>query len=416
MLTAGPLARLRIYTSPSQYFRVAWETISGRALQGDEVAQLEGVVADTVGVATAVAMPLARVGIYFAIKGLIKPGQKVILSPYTIADVVNMVICAGGVPVFADIERKTGNIDANEVERLIDRETGAVMVTHFYGLACDIERVAAICKANKVPLVEDAAQAFGVRVNGRAVGTFGDAGIYSFGMYKNVNSFFGGMVVTNNIELRNRIAAEMAPLPLQPMGAYLKKVFSAFLTDVVTLPLLFRNSFFWLFRYAFLHNIDAINNKMRIDIDPQLVTKMPKEYLCRMSPLQARLILGQLDRVDRDTQRRIDAAKIYHEGLSDIPELILPPMRTDMSHMYWYFSIQCDDRRKLVAYAMKHGRDITESYHRNCADMSCFAKWYRDCPRARATADSLIYLPTYPRYTRAEIDKTIRVIRRYFGH
>src|SRR6185369_11924067 len=109
------------------------------------------------------------------------------------------------------------------------------------------------------------------------VGTFGDAGIYSFGMYKNVHSFFGGMVVTNNIELRNRIAAEMATLPLQPMGAYLKKVFSAFLTDIVTLPLLFRNSFFWLFRYAFLHNIDAINNKMRIDIDPELLTKMPKE-------------------------------------------------------------------------------------------------------------------------------------------
>src|SRR6185503_17787272 len=102
-----------------------------------------------------------------AVKALIKPGRKVILSPYTIADVVNMVVCAGGEPVFADIERETCNVDAAEVERLIDDQTGAVMVTHFYGLACDIERIAKICKDRNVPLIEDAAQAFGVRVNGK---------------------------------------------------------------------------------------------------------------------------------------------------------------------------------------------------------------------------------------------------------
>jgi dTDP-4-amino-4,6-dideoxygalactose transaminase len=64
---------------------------------------------------------------------------------------------------------------------------------------------------------------------------------------------------------------------------------------------------------------------------------------------------------------------------------------------------------------MRHGRDITESYHRNCADLPCFSTWYRDCPRARATSESLIYLPTYPRYTDREIEKTVGVIRRFFG-
>src|SRR4051794_30154759 len=183
MNLAGPLPRLRIYTSLGQYVRVLAETVTGRARRGDEVQALETTVADHVGVRCAVAMPLARVGIYFAVKGLISPGQKVILSPYTIADVVNMVVCAGGIPVFADIERNTCNVDAAEIERLIDDATGAVMVTHFYGLACDIERIAQICMAKGVPLIEDAAQAFGVRVNGRPVGTSGAAGIFSFGMY-----------------------------------------------------------------------------------------------------------------------------------------------------------------------------------------------------------------------------------------
>jgi len=411
----GPLPRLRIYTTLDQYRQVLVDTVTGRFRRGDAVQRLEDAIAALVGTKHAVAMPLARVGIYFAVKALIKPGQKVILSPYTIADVVNMVICAGGNPVFADIERETCNIDPAEVERLIDEDTGAVMATHFYGLACDIERIAAICKSRGVPLIEDAAQAFGVRVNGRHVGTFGHAGIYSFGMYKNVNSFFGGMIVTDNLDVRNRIVKEISALPYQPLTSYLKKVAEALVTDVVTLPLVFRLGFFWLLRFAFLKDVGAINNRMKIDIDPKLKAEMPDDYLCRMTPLQARMILSQLDRVDRDTRRRIEAAKIYHRGLSDIAELILPPMRTDMSHMYWYYPIQFAKRRDLVAYAMQHLRDITESYHRNCADLPCFAPWYRDCPRARATADSLIYLPTYPRYTDREIEKTIQVARNFFG-
>ena len=61
------------------------------------------------------------------------------MSPYTIHDVVNMVLCAGGNPIFADIEKSTCNISANAIEELIDDNTGAVMITHLHGLACDIE-------------------------------------------------------------------------------------------------------------------------------------------------------------------------------------------------------------------------------------------------------------------------------------
>jgi perosamine synthetase len=415
MSLVGPLPRLRIYTTLNQYLRVLMESSTGRAHAGDAVKRLETAVAASAGARHAVAMPLARTGIYFALKCLIKPGQEVVLSPYTIADVVNMVVCAGGVPVFADIERETCNIDAQEVEKLITESTGAVLVTHFYGLACNIRHIAEICRRRNVPLVEDAAQAFGVRVDGQSVGTFGTAGIFSFGMYKNVNSFLGGMVVANDADLDARIRAEIANLPYQPLGDFFRKVTSALQTDVVTHPMFFRLGFYWPIRYAFLNDVDAINNRMKIDVDPKLKTEMPKEYLCRMTPLQARLALSQLDRAEADTSRRIEAAKVYHAGLSDVPELVIPPLRTDFSHMYWYFPIQYADRRALVKYAMRKLRDIAESYHRNCADLPCFAQWHRDCPRARATADSLIYLPTYPRYTRREIEKTVAVIRSYFG-
>src|SRR5712692_2847005 len=154
------------------YGRAIVEIATGAAWRGQDVAHLERAAAAWLGARHAIAMPMARVGIYCVVKALIRPGQNVVMSPYTIADVVNMVVCAGGVPVFADVEPNTCNVDATEVERLIDADTGLVLVTHFYGLACDIERIACVCRDRAVALVEDSAQAFGARVRERRVGTF----------------------------------------------------------------------------------------------------------------------------------------------------------------------------------------------------------------------------------------------------
>src|SRR5947209_12895164 len=89
----GALPRLRIYTSPGQYWTVARALISRQLTQGGDVARLERQIEQMFGVGHAIAMPMARVAIYATLRSLIRPGQEVILSPYTIADVVNMVIC-----------------------------------------------------------------------------------------------------------------------------------------------------------------------------------------------------------------------------------------------------------------------------------------------------------------------------------
>jgi perosamine synthetase len=416
MQLIGPLPRLRLFTSRQHYARVFREVVGGHLHEGDAVEELEAAVSARVGVRHAVAMPLARVGIYLAVKALIEPGQKVILSPYTIADVVNMVVCAGGVPVFADISRQTCNIDPAEVERLIDGDTGAVLVTHFHGLACDIEAIQALCRRRGIPVVEDAAQAFGARLGGRPVGAFGDIGIYSFGLFKNVNSFLGGMLVTQRGDVEAKVRAELARLPYQRLAAYLTKVIAALKTDLVTFPPLFRTAFFRLFRYGFLNQVEAINSRLRMDVEPTLKRRVPDEYLCRMTPLQARLILQQLHGVEANIERQIETAELYHRGLADIPELVLPPLRKDGSHTYRQFVFQYPKRRReLVAHALRHGRDVTEAYYWNCADLPCFAEWRRDCPQARAAAVDAICLPTYPRYARSEAEATVRALRRFFG-
>lgn len=407
--------RLRLYTRASHYARVGTELLGKKWQRGDSVAEWEARIAARLGVDYAIAMPMARTGIYYAIRALVRPGKKVILSPYTISDVVNMVVCAGAIPVFADIERETCNVDAKQVEHLLDNETGAVLLTHFYGLTCDVERIARACRERNVPLIEDAAQAFGAKVAGKPAGTIGDVGIFSFGLYKNLQTFYGGMLVTKDKKIYEIVRRASASGPYINRNFFLKKVVQGAITDMITWPPIFSAFTRFVFRYAFLNDVSAINNRLRIDVDPKIKTAIPSEYVGRFSPLQARLALGQLDDIERQTDERIEKARIYHEGLAGVEGIILPPFREDRSHIYWYYPIQHPKRHELVAYALRHGCDLTESHHRNCADLPCFKQFYRDCPNARATAESVVYLPTYPGYPVRDVKRNIEVIRSYLS-
>jgi dTDP-4-amino-4,6-dideoxygalactose transaminase len=411
----SPLPRYRIYSAPRDYRAVVREVVSRRWLRGDACEELESAVRDRHDVPHALCIAKARVGIFVTVRALIEPGQKVVLSPYTISDVVNMVICAGGVPVFADLEPDTCNIAPAEIERLVDGDTGAVLITHLHGLACDMERIPAWCRERGVPLVEDAAQAFGVRFGGRAVGTFGTAGIYSFGMYKNVNSFFGGMVVGNDAELMGRLRGEVEAFPPQEVGYYLSKVREALTTDVATYPPLFRALTYRIFRYGFLHDVGLLNSQVSVDANPEMKRELPESYLRRLTPMQARIVLSQLDGVDAAIRARIAHAQRYHEGLRDVREIGLPPLRSDFSHTYTYFPIQVEDRHAVLRHMMQERCDVAAQHLRNCADLPCFSEFARDCPNARRTAESVVLLPTYPRYSVGDVDRNIRVLREYFG-
>ncbi len=393
---------------------IAAQVLTGRFHCGQATSELEPTLAKLLGVKHAVLTPTARAGIYLTISSLIKPGQKVVLSPITIVDVINMVICAGGVPVFADVEPNTCNIDPDEVEKLTDKDTGAVLITHLHGLACDVRRLRDICKAKNIPLIEDAAQAFSTKVEGKWAGTFGTAGVFSFGMYKVVNSFLGGMIVTDDDGLAAKLREKMKTLPNVSMRAYISKVFHGFATDMSTSPLIFSAFTYWVFRYGYLNQIAALNGMVTVDQFPQRKERIPDNYLVRMSQTQARLIKSQLGNLEPNNRKRITTANIYGEGLAGIKELVLPPKRTDGSHIYTYYAFRAPDRHALVRFLMQNKRDLVISHYHNCASLEIFKDFYRPCPNAEATAKELLYLPTYPRYPALDAKRNVDVIQRYF--
>src|SRR5262249_39142183 len=224
-------------------------------------------------------------------------------------------------------------------------------------------------------LVEDAAQAFGTRLNGQAVGTFGDAGIYSFGLYKNVNSFYGGMLVTPHADLAAAVRTAQASWPVHPLSSLTKRIAYGAITDCATWPPLFRSFTYWVFRFGYLNDISLLNRQVTIDVNPALKTIVPEAYRKRMTPLQARLARHQLKSVNSLNTARINAAKVYHEGLSDLPDVIVPPLRTDGSHTYTYFPLQVPDRTSLIRHMVRSGRDVAVQHLRNCAELPCFAAY-----------------------------------------
>ena len=407
-------ARFRFYGSSNVYSRVASDLLSGWVTRGDDIASLEGEVCAELGVAHALCVPQGRVGIYYALREIIKAGQNVILSPYTIHDVVNMVVCAGGRPIFADIDSHTCNISPKAIARLIDVNTGAVLVTHLHGLACDIEEIAALCQAKGVPLVEDAAQAFGARVGLKAVGTFGAAGIFSFGRMKNVNSLFGGIVVTADKPMHARMAERMKDLPYQEHGRLGKRALHCLALDLLVSPPLFPTLTSWMLRAACLLDIKAVNTLVQTEGNPIRRNSIPEHYLRRMTPMQARLICSSLPYVSAHTGARIASAAAYHDLLSDIPEVLLPPLRLDGSHIYYTFPIQVANRRALVRHMARCGRDISIQHICNTADLPMFAEFTSDCPNARQVAQSVVLLPTYPGYRLDQIKENVAAIRGYF--
>lgn len=410
----APHPRSRIYTTFNSYssFLINW--FSGRLEKGADVDKLEQALAKKLNIPHAVCLPMDRVGIYLVVKNLIKPGQGVIMSPYTIADVVNMVICAGGVPVFCDIEQQSCNIDPAKIEELIDSNTGAVLITHLHGISAPATEIYALCQKHNLPLIEDAAQAFGASENGRPLGTIGDVGVFSLGMYKNVNCWYGGAVVSRNKELIEKIRTEISQYDYQPPKFILKRMLKGLLTDLLTWPLLFKPLTFWIFRYGFLHDIKLINRYVEIELDLKLKDKLPDSYLKRMTPWQARLALPQLDNIEPDRQNRLAKAKLYQEGLKDLDGLVLPPTGNQEENAYMVFPVQYPDRKKLLKFLMAHNRDIAAQHLKNCADLPSFAAWRRDCPVARKTAGEVIILPTYPRYPISEVKKNISVIKAFF--
>lgn len=262
----------------------ALETLrSGWWSMGPQVAAFERAFAEYVGVSHAFAVSSGTSALHLALAGVgCGPGDEVVVPSLTFVAAANTVRHAGAEPVFCDLVGPHDlNLDVGSVERAIGPKTTAIVVLHYGGHPCDLAAVTALASERGIAVVEDAAHAPGAMVDGRFCGAIGDVGCFSFFSNKNLAVGEGGMVVTSNDEVAERIRL------LRSHG-------------MTTLT--------WDRHRGHAHSYDVVASGFNY----------------RFDEVRAALGLVQLTRLDAGNETRADFAARYHERLAGVDGLVIP--------------------------------------------------------------------------------------------
>jgi dTDP-4-amino-4,6-dideoxygalactose transaminase len=260
--------------------------------RGTFVRQFEHRFAQWLGSRHAIACASGTAAVHAAIAALhLAPGDEVVTTPITDMGAITPILYEGGVPVFADVDPRTLNVTAATIEAQLTARTRAVVVTHLFGLPCDLEPILALARERGLPVIEDCAQAFGATIAGRKVGTFGALATFSLQQGKHITCGEGGIVATDDDELAERL-------------------------------FLFVNKAWGYGRPRPDHGFPALNG--------------------RLSELQGAVALAQLGKLDHVVERRRNVAgQLIHE-LADLEVLRLPGDPPHGTHSYWRFPFTVD--------------------------------------------------------------------------
>ena len=252
----------------------------------------------------------------------LQPGDEVILPSYTFSSTATAFVLAGAKLVFVDIRPDTMNIDENKIEDAITSRTKVIVAMHYAGVACEMDTIMDIAKRHNLKVVEDAAQAVMSTYKGKALGTIGDFGCYSFHETKNYSMGEGGALLINKPEYNER--AEI----LREKGTNRAKFF-------------------------------------RGQVDKYTWVDFGDSYL--PSELNAAYLWAQLEQADEINNNRLTTWKTYYEALKYLEEtgkLELPHIPTECTHNAHMFYVKLknlEERTTFIAYLREH--EVQSVFH-----------------------------------------------------
>lgn len=349
---------------------------SGWITTGPKNQELEQAFCDAYGCRNAIAVCSATAGMHVALMGLgIGPGDEVITPSQTWVSTVNLICLLGATPVFVDVDRDTLMMDAGTAAQAITPKTRAIVPVHYAGAPVDLDPLRELAEKKGIALVEDAAHAAGTRYRGQWIGQQGTA-IFSFHAIKNMTCAEGGMVVTDDDTLAERVRR----LKFHGLGA------------------------------------DAFD-RMTQGRKPQAEVLEPG-YKYNLADINAALALVQFRRLDDINRRRAELAARYREKLAGLPvrPLALPDYPHD--HAWHLFIVRVDPEeagidRDGFMQALKE-RNIGSGIHFRAVHTQ---KYYRehfpgqDLPNTDWNTQRLCTLPLFPDMSEAEQDRVVAAIK-----
>ena len=283
--------------------------LSGQYILGPAVKEFEEQVAAYCGVKYAIGVASGSDALILSLKALdIGPGDEVITTPFTFVATAHAIVHCGAKPVFVDIEYDTFNINPALIEPAITKNTKAIIPVHLYGHPANMDPIMRIAEGYNLYVVEDAAQAFGARYNGKKVGSIGHVGCFSFFPTKNLGCYGdGGMVVTDNPEIAEKV-------------------------DIL--------------------RRQGCREKYRAEMIG---------YNSRLDAVQAAILKVKLKYVDQWNEQRRDVAHRYNELLSE--SKVKTPVEAPYAyHVYHQYTIRASQRDGLKQLLLENGIETSIYY------------------------------------------------------
>jgi dTDP-4-amino-4,6-dideoxygalactose transaminase len=340
---------------------------SGRFILGPDVEAFEQQLAAACGVQHAVGLSNGTDAILVALMALdIKPGDEVITTPFTFFCTAGCVTRLGAKPVFVDIDANTFNLDANQLEGAITKQTKAIIPVHLYGQAAPMDAIMAVANRHGLPVIEDCAQANGAKYQDQPVGSLGRIGTFSFYPTKNLPALGdAGAIVTNDADLAARI------------------------------------------------------RKLRVhgSVDGNFYDEVGGNF--RLDALHAALLAVKLPHLGSWVRKRRDLAERYNNLLEELP-LATPFVAPEAYHAYNVYTVRIFGGQRDAVMQHLQANDIgCRVYYSVPLHLQpCFAHLgYRrgQFPVVEQAAQEALSLPIFPEMTEKQQDQVIDVLRAFFA-
>lgn len=334
---------------------------SSHYILGENVKKFEEEVKSFLGVKNAIGVASGTDALHLALRALeIDKGDEVITTPFTFFATVEAILYVGAKPVFVDIENDTYNIDPNKIEEKITSRTKAILPVHLFGCPANMKRINEIARKYGLRVIEDAAQAFGAKIENKRVGSFGDIGCFSFYPSKNLGCFGdGGMVVTDDSEIAEKIRI------LRNHGS----------------------------RGRYIHEKIGLNS--------------------RLDEIQAGVLRIKMKYIEQYNEQRRKKAELYTKLLSEY--VVTPKEPENAYHVYHLYSIRSSFRDKIKDTLLKHGIPSVVYYpipiHLQKA-VNFLGYKEGDFPCAEAISREILSLPMYPELPDEEVYEISQIVLR----
>jgi dTDP-4-amino-4,6-dideoxygalactose transaminase len=346
--------------------RAALERVvrSGWYILGPEVDALERELALAFDCGNAVAVGNGTDAITLALMALgVGPGDEVVTTPLTATFTALAISRLGANPISADVEPDTLTLSAESVERRITARTRAILPVHLYGNSCDIDSLRVLAADRGLPLVEDACQAHGARYRGQTLGSFGEAGAFSFYPTKNLGAFGdGGMVITRDDEL----------------AARLKRLRNGGQSS------------------RYVHEEMGFNS--------------------RLDEIQAAILRAKLPYLERENERRRELSRLYEDLLAGTPAVPVA-VREQTDSARHLFVIRVAERDRLAEHLKGRGIQTLVHYPIPTHLQPAYRHLGQDegsCPEAEKAAGEVLSLPLYPRLSVEDVQRVGDAIRDFY--